>query len=53
MDFFAVALLICAAIFFGGILVGGMIVIIQARTGRRERLQMKQHLRRVELAGRD
>jgi hypothetical protein len=52
MDLFAVAFLVFAALFLGGVLLAGLIALFQIRTGRRERMQMKQHLRRMELAGR-
>ena len=51
MDLFAVALLICAAVFLGGILIGGFAALIQVRNGQRERLQMKRHVQRIDVGG--
>ena len=53
MDVVSVAFLICATVFLGGVLIGGTVTLIQVRAGRRERFQMKQHLRRLEVTGRD
>ncbi len=53
MDLFIAALLACAAILVGGILMGGVAVAVHARAGRRERREMRRHLQRLELANRD
>jgi hypothetical protein len=52
MDLFAVAFVVCAAIVLGGIVFGGLAALLQARSARRDRLEMKQHVRRVELMSR-
>jgi hypothetical protein len=45
MDVFAVALLVFAVVFLVGALCLGLATLLQIRSGRRERLQMKKHLR--------
>ena len=50
MDLFTLAVLILAAVSLGGIMCAG-VVLFQVRAARRERLQMKQHLRRIGMAG--
>ena len=50
MDWFALAVLILAAASLGGAVYWGL-VLFRVRAARRERLQMKQHLRRMGLAG--
>jgi hypothetical protein len=52
MDFFSVALVVFAAVVLGGVLVVGLAALVRVRSGRREDLQMKQHmqgLRRIQL----
>jgi hypothetical protein len=51
VDVFGVSLLIFAALFLGAVSIGGLVALVQVRNGRRERLQMKQHLRKIDLAG--
>jgi len=50
MDWFALAFLTLAAASLAGALYWGL-VLFRVRAARRERLQMKQHLRRMGLAG--
>src|SRR5688572_30406325 len=52
MDTFAVAFAVIAAIILGGIVIGGLAALLQTRTARRDRLEMKRHVRRVELSDR-
>ena len=51
MDVFSVALLFFAGLFLGGILIAGVVALVQIRRGQRERLQMKQHLRKIDVTG--
>ncbi|MBZ5585492.1 MAG: hypothetical protein LAQ30_25495 [Acidobacteriia bacterium] len=53
MELFVAAVLACAAILLGGILLGGIAVMVHARTGRRERREMRRHIQRLELADRE
>jgi hypothetical protein len=48
MDGFAIALLVFAVVFLGGVLCIGLATLLQIRSGRRERLEMKKHLQRIE-----
>ena len=52
MDIFSVAFLVFAAAFFGGTLVIGLGALFRVRRTQRERSQMRQHLRNMELLGR-
>jgi hypothetical protein len=51
MDGFSLAQMIIAVVVAGGALMAGAIGLLRARTSRRERLEMKQHLRRTGLSG--
>lgn len=51
MDVFSVPLLFFVAVFLGGILIAGLVALVHIRRGHRERLQMKQHLRNIDLVG--
>jgi len=51
MDLFSVALLFFAALFLGGILIAGVVALVHIRRSQRERLQMKQHLRKIDVTG--
>jgi hypothetical protein len=44
-------LLLFAAVFLGTTLVAGLATLVHIRRGQRERLQMKQHVRRIDLVG--
>lgn len=47
MDTIAVTFVIFAAVALGIVLVVGLAALLHIRQGRRERLQMKQHLRNI------
>ena len=51
MDVFSVALLFFAAVFLGAVLIAGFVALVQIRRGHRERIQMKQHLRNIDVVG--
>ena len=51
MDLFAVALIVFATVFLGSVLIIGLAALVHIRSGRRERLQMRRHLRNIEMAG--
>jgi hypothetical protein len=51
MDLFAVPFLVTPAAVVGGVLCIGLTAVLQARRRRRERLQMKRHVQRIDLAG--
>jgi hypothetical protein len=51
MDVFSVALLFFAAVFLGAVLIAGFVALLQIRRGHRERIQMKQHLRNIDVVG--
>lgn len=51
MDVFAISLLFFAGVFLGGILIAGVVALVHIRRGQRERLQMKQHLRNIDVMG--
>lgn len=53
MAFFAAAFLVFAAIVLGGVLVVGLAALVRVRSGRREKLQMKQHVQRLAVASGD
>jgi hypothetical protein len=55
MDIFSVVFLAFAVVFLGGTLVvglGWLGALFQVRRAQRERSQMRQHLRNIELSGR-
>jgi hypothetical protein len=41
-----------AAIFIVGVVAGGLAALLETRNARRDRMEMKRYLRKVELAGR-
>ena len=49
MDLFAGMLLFFAAMFLGSVLIVGFTALIKVRQGRRDRLQMKQHLQKIDI----
>ena len=51
MDVLAVAVVVFATLVLGGVLLVGLVALFRVRNSRRERLQMKQHLRRTGLSG--
>ncbi len=51
MDGFSLAQVITAAVVLGGALMVVAIGLLRVRSSRRERLEMKQHLRKTGLAG--
>ncbi len=51
MDLFAVRFLLTPAAVVGGVLCIGLTAVLQARSRRRERLQMKRHIQSIDLAG--
>jgi hypothetical protein len=51
MGVFAVAIFVLPVVFLGALLCVGLATLMQIRNGRRERLQMKRHLQRIERAG--
>jgi len=53
MDFFSAAFLVFAAIVLGVVLVVGLAARVHVRSGRREKLQMKQHVQRLAVASDD
>jgi hypothetical protein len=52
MDPLALLFPAIAAIFIVGIVAGGLVTLLQTRSARRDRMEMKRHLRRVGLTGR-
>lgn len=52
MDIFSVVFLAFAVLFLGGTLVVGLGALFRVRRAQRERSQMRQHLRSIELSGR-
>ena len=52
MDPFALVLPGIAVIFIVGVVTGGLATLLQTRNARRDRMEMKRHLRRVGLTGR-
>ena len=53
MDFFSVAVLVFVGVVLGGVLVVGLAALFRVRSGRREKLQMKQHVQRLPEASSD
>lgn len=53
MDFFPVAFLVFAAIVLGSVLAVGLAALVRVRSGRREKLQMKQHVQRLAVTSGD
>jgi hypothetical protein len=53
MDFLSIAFLVLAAAALGGVLVVGLVAVVRVRSGRREDLQMKQHVQRLAFASSD
>jgi hypothetical protein len=51
MDPFALAFPAIAAIFIVGVVAGGLAALLQTRNARRDRMEMKRHLRKVALTG--
>ena len=49
MDGFAIAFLITASIVLVGVLLVGLTALLRIRGARRDRLQMKRHLGRIEM----
>jgi len=53
MDVLSVAFLVFAAVVLGGVLAVGVGALVRVRSGRREDLQMKQHVQRLAVVGSD
>jgi hypothetical protein len=51
MDVFVGAFIFFVGLFFGSILVVGLVALVRVRHGRRDRLQMKRHLQRIGVPG--
>jgi hypothetical protein len=49
MDMFSVAFLVFAAVFFGGIFVVALAALFRVRHAHRDRSEMRQHLRNIQL----
>ena len=52
MDPFALVFPVIVATFIVGVVAGGLVTLLQTRSARRDRMEMKRHLRRVGLTGR-
>ena len=50
MDPFAIVFPAIAAIFIVGVVAGGLAALLQTRSARRDQIEMKRHLRSVEMS---
>ena len=50
MDPFALAFPAIAAILIVGVVAGGLVALVQTRNARRDRMETKRHLRKVEMS---